>query len=640
MIINFSIVSSKCFVICQYILFFFLALISIEVAAQDYSWSGNANDNDFFNESNWINESTGLSPENGTINPSQPIDFNLFLSCEVEANGTIVLNDSKTLTVSNGILNAISINGGQIKLNNNSYINLNADSPLSISVQVYFNSDISWMRLYNVHPEEAYENHLSNIYVSQNTAIYPDNIRFDNYYDKGTVIRTHNLNSTPLKVYSQANTEGIESILSINQIYSGQSIPNEMNNNVRSLFLNKGYMLTLASNEDGTGKSKVFIASEENLELHSLPSYLSNDVSFIRVVPWNWVSKKGTAGDIEGMNNTWFYKWSNNGESDLQREYVPMSWGRSGADDEDDINVYRSKYKSTHVLAFNEPDDCNGQSGQWGNMCEVDTALVIYKNLMKTGLRLVSPACRQEGVFDWLDSFNQLAIQNDIRIDVIALHWYDWDSNPINSPNANPVNIFNRFVNFLENVHNLYGLPIWITEFNANKYRTEQVNHDFMELAIPYLESTSYIERYAWFEPITGTADFYDSQNNLTPIGEFYKQHLSTPSIQQNIQIGPDNLDDTTPINDYIYNCEISGNPLSSDSNLMESNYKTVIFPNPATNLINIESSESIHTLEIYSMDGKLLQKYEPTDRIDISVLQKGMYILRLDFNYFKFIKY
>ena len=37
---------------------------------------------------------------------------------------------------------------------------------------------------------------------------------------------------------------------------------------------------------------------------------------------------------------------------------------------------------------------------------------------MKTGLRLVSPACRQGGETSWLNNFNNLAIQNDI-VDVI-----------------------------------------------------------------------------------------------------------------------------------------------------------------------------------------------------------------------------
>jgi hypothetical protein len=64
------------------------------------------------------------------------------------------------------------------------------------------------------------------------------------------------------------------------------------------------------------------------------------------------------------MDNSWFYRWSNQGLSDLQREYTPMAWGFGAANDDSDIELYKSKYKSTHVLGFNEPDDCEGQSGQ------------------------------------------------------------------------------------------------------------------------------------------------------------------------------------------------------------------------------------------------------------------------------------
>ena len=148
------------------------------------------------------------------------------------------------------------------------------------------------------------------------------------------------------------------------------------------------------------------------------------------------MSKKGTAGDISGLNNTWFYRWNNQGFSDLQREYTPMAWGYGAANDDSDIELYISKYKSTHVLGFNEPDDCDGQSGQYNDLCDVSVAISVYENLLKTGFRLASPACRQGAVFNWLNNFYQAAVENDIRIDVIAVHWYDWGSNPQSTPNA------------------------------------------------------------------------------------------------------------------------------------------------------------------------------------------------------------
>ena len=416
----------------------------------------------------------------------------------------------------------------------------------------------------------------------------------------------------------------------------GESIPNNLNNDISSFKLNKGYMATFAENEDGTGKSKVFIASENDIIINILPEYLDNKISFIRVIPWNWVTKKGTAGDTESMNNNWFYKWSNNGSSDMSREYAPMAWGKGAADDLNDIEIIKQKYKSTHLLAFNEPDNCNDQSGQYGNMCVVDTSLVYYKNLLKSGLRMVSPATRQGEVFSWLNEFNYKAENQEIRIDVIAVHWYDWTSNPENSPNANPQDIYNRFVNYLENVYNLYGLPIWITEFNANRYRNEWVHRQFLQLALPYLEETEYIERYSFFPPVTDQADFFDENNNYTQIGEFYSNFNSTKSIAGNEYASPSNLNS----DGYEFTqteCNPNNAFLSNHEN--ESKNEITIYPNPSIDYVFIEFDQEITDLKILSIEGRIIKKLSPVKYINVSFLNKGIYFLKINDNFIKFVK-
>ena len=705
-----------------FLIFLFLTLTQL-LKAQDYHWTGDGDGIDFFQEANWVDLSTGIPPYDDTINPSQSIDFNLFLTCDAIAdsvgsqdvdiasqtpvifslgsngswpyiytvdtiqdqndgiqqtfvinitslppggaqyrinktvaneqwsqsnsqnlslgintinvnavsfnrsvkfqfssgaivfdtislngnsvysvtNSSILLEPIRTLQISNGTLEAKSISGGSLILNENSYVNLSDAEPLLNDVKVYLNSDISWLRLENVKPNLTNNMYLSHLFIFGATAQFPSNIRFDNYYDNGTVIRTNNLNSTPLTIYSDENITGSSADIAIDQVYSGTSIPNQLNDNIRSFYLKRGYMLTLAVNDDGTGKSKVFIASDEDLQLNSLPDFLIDKISFIRIVPWNWVSKKGTGGDIQGMDNTWFYRWNNQDISDLQRENSPMSWGYGGANDDDDINLYRSKYKATHVLGFNEPDDCLGQSGQYNNLCDVTTAVDVYENLMKTGLRLVSPACRQGAVFTWLNSFNTLAVQHDIRIDVIAVHWYDWGDNPQGSPNADATTIFNRFKTYLNAVYAMYGLPIWITEFNGNKYRSIETNRQFMELAVPYLEGLDFVERYAWFEPQNidvsedpGNAEFFDDAMNLTDIGTFYKNHQSTPSIPAPFYIGPDNLDNSVIANLNQYSCEPYDSPTIWTGIVGDKNYDTAA--NWSTNVVPEENSNIIIT--------------------------------------------
>jgi len=131
-------------------------------------------------------------------------------------------------------------------------------------------------------------------------------------------------------------------------------------------------------------------------------------------------------------------------------------------------------------------------------------------------MRIVSPGGREEAPSGWLKEFYNKAKAQDIRIDVIAVHWYDWGSGPTTTDGATGDQVFNRFKSYLTNVYNIYGLPIWITEFNANPARSQAVNARFLELALPYLEGLDYVERYNWFPYNSGTRfDTFFSWNYL-----------------------------------------------------------------------------------------------------------------------------
>jgi hypothetical protein len=106
----------------------------------------------------------------------------------------------------------------------------------------------------------------------------------------------------------------------------------------------------------------------------------------------------------------------------------------------------------------------------------------------------------------------------------------------------------------------LYGLPIWITEFNANPARSQAINARFLELALPYLESLDYIERYCWFPFNSGThfsgfvdktptKDRYESDEIPSLVGTIYKNinnttpTESTPSVPEATVDANNNLD-------------------------------------------------------------------------------------------------
>lgn len=606
----------------------FLLFFCVQSNAQIVTWTGNAGNNDFFDEMNWKDQSNGLPPENGTIDADKNINLKLEIN-DVETNinaSGIIKFGTGSLSMQKVSIKGPAIDGGKITLNYDAYLELSDATPLLRNPSIELASPVAWLRLMVVKPVLILNEFNELFKVDNEQATYPVNIRYDNYYENGAVIRREDDTTKPMTIFSESSFNGVSESLEVNTIHSGNLIPGGLDNAISSFILKKGYMVTFAENEDGTGLSKVYIASEDDLEIASLPTPLNNYISFIRVVPWNWVSKKGIGGNITGLDETWHYNWGNNGNSTIERENVPMSWGKGGADEDSDIEKYRSKYKATHVLAFNESDNCNDQSGQWGNLCQTDVAVATYKNLMKTGLRLVSPSCRENAPFGWLKEFYDKATEQDIRIDVIGVHWYDWGGSPKNTPSANPENVFKRFKNYLQSVYDLYQLPIWITEFNANKNRTTYVNTEFMKLALPYLESLDYVERYAWFQPNSDVADYFNSQGNYTEVGEFYKTLASTPAIKDSILSVPSNLDEKIISN-------------VSDFSLPNENEKIFAYPNPVNEVLNIVSCPECKEIRILNIQGALVLKTMYRPDISVSKLVPGVYFVKTGEHVFKMVK-
>jgi Glycosyl hydrolase catalytic core len=534
-------------------------------------WTGSAN-NDFFNEANWRNSVTNLAPAANSINPGSNINLHLQINSAsaVITSGAIQFGTG-SLEVGSASLEATSLSGGTVTLNENGYINLTSATPLLNDVQINLTSGIGWIRTPNLNARAISDTNLGQIKVNGSSAVYTSNLRLDHYYLNGCVIRANLATTAPLTIYDNANRLGTSAAITVNTIHSGDAIANAMNNKMESFLLKKGFMVTIAIENDGTGKSKNFIASETDLIINVLPQTLQNTISFIRVMPWNWVTKKGFNAPVDSnLNVSWRYQWNPNQASTIDWEFAPMTWGHTSANDPADIQLLVDKYNSPYVMSFNEPDDCDGQSGQYGNLCRTDVAVGYHKNLMKTGMRIVSPGGREEAPFGWLEEFYAKTTAQDIRVDVIAVHWYDWGSNPTVNTNPTAEQVFNRFKTYLTNVHNLYGLPIWITEFNANPARSQAINAGFLELALPYLESLDYIERYCWF-PFNTNTHFtgWDEVNrvptNTTPtlVGTIYK-----------------NINNTTPVNS---NPAVPESTISSDNNLNLSDNPNVALNKPAT---------------------------------------------------------
>lgn len=390
---------------------FLFLLMGLFANAQTIVWTGVSN-NDFFNEANWKDSVTNAIPSAGSIDPATNINLVLQINnaSAVITSGVIQLGTG-SLVVGSANLTATSLSGGTVTINAGGYIDLSSATPLLNSVQINFTSGIGWIRTTNYNPTAVSTNNLAQIKVNGSESVYKTNLRLDHYYLNGCVIRANLAATTPLTVYDNTTLGGSSAAITVNTLHKGIAIAGTMNNKIESFLLKKGYMVTFATEDDGTGKSKNYIASEQDLVINTLPITLLNSISFIRVMPWNWVTKKGRTGTQTDLNTTWRYAWNNTESSSLNWEYAPMAWGGSGANDDADIALYVGKYNSTHVMAFNEADPCDAQSGQYGNpkLCVIDEAARLYKNLMKTGMRLVSPSCTEGGGTGWLKDFRNKA---------------------------------------------------------------------------------------------------------------------------------------------------------------------------------------------------------------------------------------
>jgi len=235
---------------------------------------------------------------------------------------------------------------------------------------------------------------------------------------------------------------------------------------------------------------------------------------------------------VSRLKAHWHYSWGKDLKPNepANVEYVPMFWGKKV---EDETIAYLKQLKEEgkikHILGFNEPD-----GEEQANMT-VDEAIALWPKLEEIGLPLGSPATVGSPAGNaWLNDFMAKAEAQGLRVDFVCMHSYGG------------LNV-DAFMDKVKEAHELYGKPIWITEFavgdwNAttpeeNKYSADQVLN-FMKAVLPKLEELDYVHRYAWYNAKTTDAPLassvlFDENDELTPLGEYYA------NFDPNTEIGP-----------------------------------------------------------------------------------------------------
>ncbi len=65
-------------------------------------------------------------------------------------------------------------------------------------------------------------------------------------------------------------------------------------------------------------------------------------------------------------------------------------------------------------------------------------------------------------------------------------------------------------------------------------------------------------------------------------------------------------------------------------SSIAELTAEVLVYPNPAVNVLNIESNEQVENIAIVALDGRVVLEAENTTSVDVSNLNSGKYIYRV----------
>lgn len=393
--------------------------------------------------------------------------------------------------------------------------------PLPGSV-VHLNSPDAWLLLTGISPSTANSAFLGRVRVNGAGAALNGNVRVVQYA-QGAVIIPQGADFAPLEVFDGRHFTGPSRQLDQFVKYDDAQL-GAMATNIASFKLKRGYQVTFATEENGTGSSRNYVAQNGDLEVGRLPASLENSIRFVRVFPWRWTGKKGVAGNIEsGLSIDWLYNWNLDRNSPLDWEYTPIRQTRwwPGLDQD-----WRAR-GSTHLLGYNEPDRPDQAN------ISVATAISGWPDLLWTGLRVGAPAV-SDGGLSWLYDFMAQADAAGLRVDFVPVHYYRCHGNA-----NDPAGAANQFYNFLKGIHDVVQRPLWVTEWNNGANWTSCADPSFAQqeaavgAIIDMLDSTAFVERYAIYNWVEDVRRVKWDDGSLTSAGVTYRDQNSPVAYRQ-----------------------------------------------------------------------------------------------------------
>lgn len=451
------------------------------------------------------------------------------------------------------------------------------NAPISEGVTIDLASEDAGLFFDNVSPQDVIDKYSASVTINGAAMVPDENCRIS-IYKQGTLVMAHPAGYMPLEAFEEADFTGEASKYETGYFYSNAPAAEvsadlrrelEHDNGIRSFKLKRGYMATFATEPDGLGYSRVFIASEGDLET-ALPKELAGKVSFIRVFKWQEPSKKGWVGGNSQTNppegyleeqcdvtrSTWLYSWSDNpdygrspevqGTPWRNQEFVQEKWGHGG-----NWDLLFNVTESSHLLSYNEPDHTEQSN------VSVSVAIEEWPKHLQTGKRLGSPATTD---FNWLYNFMSECRKRNYRVDYVAIHAY-WGGRG----SSVVCSTIDDWYKKLKEIHEKTGCPIWITEWNngANwthegwpdtKPEQQEKQRKFIEDILAMMDTCSFIERYSIYNWVEEKRAMFWNNLNLTPAGKVYANFNAAQAFSRSKEIIPSWSFRDNPVLSYAFN--------------------------------------------------------------------------------------
>lgn len=382
------------------------------------------------------------------------------------------------------------------------------------------NTDHAVVIFQSIRPSLVIKNHLKDrVFINGEQAVNGTNCQVK-MYAHGAIVMPYAKDIKPLTVYSEQNFGGT-AVNDFGLENSGGFMNTlsdaKLNNQIRSFKLKRGYMVTFATGKNGWGYSRCFIADKEDLELATLPVSLDGRISSYRVFQWYDAEKKGLASDTRMSANdllasSWCYTWGVGSDMRPDHECIPHRIHEGWPNPAD---CGKANF-SCHMKTNNEPGNSADDSPN-----TVEEILNNWQTLMRTGMRLCSESSH-DGSWAHLDQFIAEIDKRGWRCDILDLHCY-WASGFDN----------------MKYYYDKYGKrPIWISEFvwgaswnNNGIFATDrsfsqanqQKNLDAMKGIFASLNSSPYVERYAYWNSEADCSKLLRGESELSLTGKYFQ---------------------------------------------------------------------------------------------------------------------